>query len=141
MNKSAPLLLAPLLLLALVLPAFAQTTPAPAPAATSHAADDHAIPPASAAKAKQVHGCELMRVAELAQIRADMQGLATEEERQAYRAQHHAMMQQRAKDRGVELVPGPSPQCKGMQQGMQQGMQHGKHGQHGKPPAETPPAN
>ena len=137
MNKSAPLLLAPLLLLALVLPAFAQTTPAPAPAATSHAADDHAIPPASAAKAKQVHGCELMSEAEHAQHRAHMQGLATEEERQAYRAQHHAMMQQRAKDRGVELVPGPSPQCKGMQQGMQ----HGKHGQHGKPPAETPPAN
>jgi hypothetical protein len=138
MNKSAPLLLAPLLF-AFALPALAQTPPAanaPAPAATSHAAHDHAAPPASAAKAKQVHGCELMTEAEHAQHRQNMQALPDEKARQAYRAQHHALMQQRAKERGAELVPGPSPQCKGMQQGMQ----HGKHMQHAAPPAATPPA-
>lgn len=54
---------------------------------------------------QQVFGWELMTPEERAQHREMMRNLKTEQERQAYRMEHHKRMLQRAKERGVELAP------------------------------------
>jgi len=56
-----------------------------------------------------VCGRELMSADELREHHAKMRGLATPEERQAYRAQHHAEMARRAAERGVTLDPASCP--------------------------------
>jgi hypothetical protein len=55
-----------------------------------------------------------MSAEELAAHREKMRGLATREERAAYRAEHHAKMVERAKQRGVELSPEGCPRGRGM---------------------------
>ena len=68
---------------------------------------------------KMMYGWELMSVEERAQHRAKMQSFNTEQEREAYRNEHHKLMQARAKERGVTIpdVPrssvGPGPGASG----------------------------
>ena len=61
-----------------------------------------------------VFGRQLMTQEELHQHRQTMQGLATKEERQQYRQQHHQRMLERARERGVTLPEEPGKQGKGM---------------------------
>ena len=53
---------------------------------------------------EHVHHWELMTDDEMASHRKIMKSLDTKEERQAYRKQHHELMQARAKEQGVELA-------------------------------------
>ena len=57
---------------------------------------------------ESVYGWELMTDEEFAQHRTKMRSLRTREERQRYRAEHHAQMMERAQERGVDLI-GPAP--------------------------------
>jgi hypothetical protein len=62
---------------------------------------------------KPVCGRDLMTPEELAAHREKMRSFATREERAAYRAEHHAKMVERAKQRGVELPPQGCPKGPG----------------------------
>ena len=68
-----------------------------------------------------VYGRDLMTKEELKQHRAKMRSFKTEEERKAYRREHHKRMQQRAKKRGVKLPAEPGPRGKGMGRGARDG--------------------
>lgn len=59
--------------------------------------------------AEQVYGWQIMSQQERNEYRTHMRSLKTAEERERYRMEHHKMMQERAKERGVTLpdVPGP----------------------------------
>lgn len=54
---------------------------------------------------KRVFGWDLMTPEERAQHRETMRNMKTEEEREAYRMEHHKRMMERAKQKGVELPP------------------------------------
>lgn len=83
-----------------------------------------------------VYGSQLMTPAERVAYRQKMRSLKTVQEREAFRAQHHEEMQQRARERGMQLPdmppmgaarggmgPGMGPGMnKGMGRGMNQGM-------------------
>jgi hypothetical protein len=56
---------------------------------------------------KMIYGWQLMTVEERAQHRAKMQSLNTEKERQAYREEHHKLMQARAREQGVTIPDEP----------------------------------
>ena len=56
---------------------------------------------------RMMYGWELMTVEERAKHRAKMQSFTTQEEREAYRRQHHERMQARAKEKGVTLPDKP----------------------------------
>jgi hypothetical protein len=76
-----------------------------------------AVLPAAAeepATEKPVCGRDLMTSEELTAHREKMRSLATREERAAYRAEHHAKMLERAKERGVELPAEGCPRGRGM---------------------------
>ncbi|MFZ5621386.1 MAG: hypothetical protein ACOY5W_10220 [Pseudomonadota bacterium] len=77
-----------------------------------------------------IYGRELMTEQELAEHRAKMRSLRTEQEREAFRMEHHKLMQERAKERGVTLPDEPGPRGKGMGmrdgRGMGQGPQDGR---------------
>jgi hypothetical protein len=75
--------------------------------ALGHAEDSDE--PAPAAPSEPVCGRDLMTPEEAAEHRAKMWSAKTPEERDAYRAQHHAAMMERAKERGVTLDPGGCP--------------------------------
>jgi cell division protein FtsB len=64
--------------------------------------------------AEQVYGWQLMTQQERNEYRAKMQTLKTAEERERYRLEHHKMMQERAKERGVTLPEVPGPHGKSM---------------------------
>ncbi len=57
---------------------------------------------------ERVYGWELMTDEGFAQQQTKMRSLRTREERQRYRAEHHAQMMERAQERGVDLM-GPTP--------------------------------
>jgi len=80
-----------------------------------------------------VYGYELMTEQERAEHRATMRSFNTEAEREAYRRQHHEMMQERAKAQGVTLPDEPMPrgQGRGMGQGQGMGMGQGSGGGQG----------
>lgn len=80
--------------------------------------------------AEQVYGWQLMTQQERNEYRAKMRTMKTAEERERYRMEHHKMMQERAKERGVTLPEVPGPQGKGMGPG--NGMGPGKAGGPGK---------
>lgn len=61
-----------------------------------------------------VYGSQLMTRAERIEHRNKMRSLKTPEEREAYRAEHHRQMQERAKERGVTLPDAPPPRPMGM---------------------------
>ncbi len=50
-----------------------------------------------------VYGRELMSDQELAEHRAKLHSLKTDEEREAYRMAHHERMEQRAQEQGIQL--------------------------------------
>lgn len=68
-----------------------------------------------------IYGYELMTVEERAQHRAKMQSFNTEEEREAYREQHHKLMQARARERGVQIPDTPRKKGFGPGPGMRSG--------------------
>ncbi len=66
---------------------------------------------------QQVYGAELMTEQERNEHREKMRSMKTEEERNAYRAQHHEEMQQRARERGLTLPDEPPGQGQGKGRG------------------------
>lgn len=79
-----------------------------------------------------IYGYELMTVEERAQHRAKMQSFNTEEEREAYREEHHKQMQARAKERGVQIPDVPRNRGFGPGSGMRSGGGTGSGGGSGK---------
>lgn len=73
--------------------------------------------PAEKPAEKPICGRDLMTPEEVTAHREKMRSFATREERVAYRAEHHAKMAQRAKERGVELPPQGCPKGGGMGMG------------------------
>ncbi len=92
-----PQVLAAVLLLA---PCFSIAMAADQPAA----AKDQ---PAAAPSDEPVCGWDLMTPEERAEHRAKMRSLKTAPEREAYRAEQHAKMEERAKQQGKTLPSGP----------------------------------
>jgi len=80
--------------------------------------------PAPASQAGQVYGWQLMTPAERDAYRQQMRNTRTAQEREALRAQHHEQMQQRARERGLQLPDMPPPGA-GMGRGMGRGMPPG----------------
>ena len=62
---------------------------------------------------KMIYGWQLMTQQERRDHRAKMQSMKTEEERMAYREEHHKLMQQRAQERGLTLPDRPRRQGSG----------------------------
>ena len=56
----------------------------------------------------QIYGSQLMTTAERDEYRARMRNMQTEEEREAFRLQHHQQIQERARAKGV-LLPAEPP--------------------------------
>jgi hypothetical protein len=79
---------------------------------------------------KQIYGWELMSVQELTEHRAKLNSFATEEEREAYRQEHHEKMQKRAEAQGVTLPEVPAQRGSG--QGLGSGSGSGGGGGAGK---------
>lgn len=70
--------------------------------------------PAREQAQEPVYGSQLMTEEERMAHRRTMRSLKTEEERNAFRAEHHRQMQERAKERGVTLPDAPPPRGMGM---------------------------
>lgn len=62
-----------------------------------------------------VYGWQLMTEQERNEHRAKMRSFKTEQEREAYRIEHHKQMQERARQQGVVLPDPPLQRGKGMQ--------------------------
>lgn len=56
---------------------------------------------------QQIYGRQLMTRAEIQAYRAKMRSLKTEQERRAFREEHHRRMQERARERGIKLPEMP----------------------------------
>ncbi|MBZ0160665.1 MAG: hypothetical protein K8G79_11105 [bacterium] len=65
-------------------------------------------------KQEQVYGSQLMTPQERAEYRAKMRAAKTAEEREGIRKEHHKLMQERAKARGVTLPDEPPARGGGM---------------------------
>lgn len=98
--------------------ALVALTPLPALAADAPAS----APAASAAADKQVYGAQLMTPEERQAYRMKMRSAKTPEERAKIRADHHAAMQARAKEKGLTLPDMPPAGGGGMGPGMGGGM-------------------
>lgn len=61
-----------------------------------------------------IYGSQLMTDAERSEYRIHMRTLKTRQEREAYRLEHHKLMQERARERGVTLPEMPPAMGKGM---------------------------
>ncbi len=75
-----------------------------------HAADTAQSPPVQAKKAPAgapIYGSQLMTAQERDEYRAKMRSAKTQAERDRIRAEHHAAMQERAKEKGVTLPDQP----------------------------------
>ncbi len=73
-----------------------------------------------ASSSDQVYGSQLMTAEERTEFRNKMRAAKTAQEREAIRAEHHAKMQVRAKEKGVTLPD--APPAGGMGGGMGPGM-------------------
>lgn len=62
---------------------------------------------------KMIYGWQLMTPQERKEHRAKMLSLKTEQERLAYQNEHHKLMQQRAKERGLSIPDHPMRQGAG----------------------------
>ncbi|MDR9436099.1 MAG: hypothetical protein RI563_04440 [Thiohalophilus sp.] len=83
--------------------------------------------PFVSAQEEQIYGQQLMTEQERAEHREQMRNMDSEEERKAFRQEHHERMQQRAEERGVTLPDEPGQRGKGMNQSQQKkGMGHEK---------------
>ena len=78
-----------------------------------------------------VYGYQLMTEQERAEHRTKMRSFNTEAEREAYRRQHHEMMQERARAQGVTLPDEPMPRGQGRGMGKGQGQGQGYRGGQG----------
>jgi hypothetical protein len=87
---------------------------------------------------EMVYGYQLMTDAERSDYRAKMQSLKTQEERDAFRLEHHKKMQERAKERGVTLpeMPPNSGMGMGQHKGSGMGQQKGPGMGQGQPPTQ-----
>lgn len=74
-----------------------------------------AAPAPTTAFAQQIYGSQLMTAQERSAYRDRMRNARTAEERERIRNEHHKLMQERAKQRGVTLPD--SPPATGMGQG------------------------
>jgi len=63
---------------------------------------------------QEIYGWQLMTPEERAEHRAKMRSLKTRNEREAYRMEYHERMQERAREKGVDLPDMPMPRGKGM---------------------------
>lgn len=70
---------------------------------------------------EQVYGSQLMTPEERIEYRNKMRSMKTEQEREAFRLEHHQQMQQRALERGQVLPDMPSHDRGGMGPGSGQG--------------------
>lgn len=68
--------------------------------------------------APQVYGSQLMTRQERMEYRNQMRALNTQEERNAFRLEHHQRMQERAQERGLTLPDAPPVMGGGMGPGM-----------------------
>ncbi|MGD8593770.1 MAG: hypothetical protein PVF82_13090 [Gammaproteobacteria bacterium] len=75
---------------------------------------------------KMVYGWDLMNVKEREEHREKMRSLKTDEERTAYRQEHHKKMQQRAKEQGVTIPEVPAERGSGAGPGSGQGAGGGR---------------
>lgn len=75
-----------------------------------------------------VYGSQLLTRQERAQYQTKMRSLKTEQEREAFRLEHHKEMQERAKAQGVTLPETPPNPRPGMGPGMGPGMMGGPGG-------------
>lgn len=66
--------------------------------------------PAGAQGEEPIYGWQLMTPEERAEHRAKMRSFKTQEEREAYRAEQHKKMQERAKTMGKTIPDEPPPQ-------------------------------
>lgn len=62
----------------------------------------------------RVYGSQLMTSQERAEYRANMRNLKTERERETYRLEHHKKMQERARERNLNLPENPPIRGGGM---------------------------
>jgi hypothetical protein len=62
---------------------------------------------------ERIYGSELMTEQERTEHRNRLREMKTEQEREQFRKEHHARMQERAKQRGVKLPDEPSAQHSG----------------------------
>lgn len=72
--------------------------------------------------AETIYGSQLMTRQERIEHRNRMREMKTEEERNAYRLEHHKRMQERAREKGVTLPDSPPPRGGGKGRGMGPGM-------------------
>lgn len=82
--------------------------------------------PPSAPSAEPIYGRELMTEQEIATQRQRMREAKTEEERVRIRAEHHVAMQERARERGVEIPAAMPPDAGHKGQGLGLGRGQGK---------------
>lgn len=61
-----------------------------------------------------IYGSQLMTQQERIEYRNQMRALKTQQEREAFRLEHHKKMQERARERGVTLPDEPPAQGAGM---------------------------
>lgn len=86
---------------------------------------------AMAQEPQQIYGSQLMTQQERLEYRTQMRAMKTQEERDAFRLQHHQKMQVRAQEKGMTLPDAPSASGGGMGPGragggMGQGMGGGR---------------
>ena len=81
---------------------------------------------AQVGKSEPIYGSQLMTRQERIEHRNKMRSMKTAEEREQYRLEHHAKMEQRAREKGVTLPD--TPPSGGMRKGMGQGMGPGMGG-------------
>jgi hypothetical protein len=67
------------------------------------------------------YGWQLMTDQERAEHRMKMRSFRTNEEREAYRLEHHQLMQERAREQGVTLPDEPLPRGQGFGMGAGRG--------------------
>ncbi|MBU0908216.1 MAG: hypothetical protein KKA54_08555 [Proteobacteria bacterium] len=77
------------------------------PVVSMGAEQDHTQVQTQMQQQEQIYGSQLMSPEEMAEHRAKMRSLKTNEEREAYRLEHHQMMQERAREQGVTLPDEP----------------------------------
>ena len=73
----------------------------------------------------QVYGYQLMTDEERTAYRNKMRNLRTQQEREAFRLEHHQLMRQRAAERGIELPDVPPGRAAGMGPGARSGARMG----------------
>ena len=107
------------------------------PAGVINAADkiqkqDQAKEQTQAQDQKMIYGWELMSVKERNEHHEKMMSMKTEQERTAYMEEHHKLMQDRAREKGVELPDAPMMRGTGPRSGGGQGIGGGGGGGKGR---------